>query len=269
MTPTTSPTNPTPGTIELLLVGTHPDLTGDERLLAGVPDGDDVLVLVEVERASNHGLLEAGHLHVHVNDQVQRRPVTDRRTLTADERRTFEAMTPAPLGINLEVIRLGPPAVAAAAQTLTSNQAEVPNGTDLKTLSEARCWELLRRSSVGRLAVIFNGAPDIFPVNHAVIDETIVIRTAPGTKLVSAIDHAVAFEVDQLDHTRQKGWSVVVHGTAEEPRKIEDYLTALDEGPNPWAAGNRDRFIVITATRVSGRVLPPATTGVSFCSEGR
>ena len=124
--------------------------------------------------------------------------------------------------------------------------------------------------SEGRLGVVFNGAPDIYPVNHAVIDDTIVIRTAPGTKLVAAIDHQVAYEVDRLEDARETGWSVVVHGTAEEPAKIEDYLTALDDGPTPWAAGERDRFIVIRPTSVTGRVLPPAATGAAFsCVQGR
>lgn len=139
-----------------------------------------------------------------------------------------------------------------------------PTGTELNRLSEERCWELLGQATVGRLGVVFNGAPDIFPVNHAVLDQTIVIRTAPGTKLVSAIDHKVVFEVDHLHDAQQTGWSVVVHGTAEEPKKIEDYLTAIEEGPTPWAAGERDRFIVIRPTLVTGRVLPPAATGVAF-----
>ncbi len=137
-------------------------------------------------------------------------------------------------------------------------------GTELQTLSESRCWELFASVTVGRLAVTFNGAPDIFPVNHAVVDGTIVIRTAPGTKLVAAIDHHVAFEVDRVADARRTGWSVVVRGAAEEPRKIEDYLTALDKGPTPWAAGERDRFIVIQPTSITGRVLPPATTGVAL-----
>ena len=145
-----------------------------------------------------------------------------------------------------------------------------PCGTELKRLSQSRCWELLADATVGRLGVVFNGAPDIYPVNHAVIDDTIVIRTAPGTKLVAAIDHQVAYEVDRLEDARETGWSVVVHGTAEEPAKIEDYLTALDDGPTPWAAGERDRFIVIRPTSVTGRVLPPATTGAAFsCVQGR
>lgn len=133
----------------------------------------------------------------------------------------------------------------------------------LHTLSESRCWELLATQTVGRLAVVFAGAPDIFPVNYGIDGETLVIRTAPGTKLVAAIDHDVAFEVDVHDDAHHTGWSVVVRGVATEPRFIEDYLGAGDLGIEPWAAGEKDRFIVITPTVVTGRVLPPASTAVT------
>ena len=249
---------PTPGTMQMVLVGTTRDVTGDERLLAEIRDGERRRILVETHRPSNAPLLDADALYVHDSDGVHRCPVLERRLLTDEEQQRFEAATPAPIGANLEVIELGPSAPPVA------KIHEDDPGTELQTLSEARCWELLRHSSIGRLAVTFNGAPDIYPVNHAVIDRTIVIRTAPGTKLVAAIDHQVAFEVDHLEDARRKGWSVVVHGTAEEPRKIEDYLTALDDGPTPWAAGQRDRFIVIRPSSVTGRVLPPTATGVAL-----
>lgn len=244
----------------MVLVGTTRTVHGDERLLAEIRDGDRRRILIETHRPSNASLLDAHELYVHDNDGVHRCPVLERRLLSDEEQQRFEAATPAPIGTNLEVIELGPAAPQA------SGIGSQNPGTELQTLSEARCWELLRQSSVGRLGVVFNGAPDIYPVNHAVIDDTIVIRTAPGTKLVAAIDHKIAFEVDHLEDARRTGWSVVVRGTAEEPRKIEDYLSALDDGPTPWAAGERDRFIVIRPTSITGRVLPPAATGVALSS---
>lgn len=264
----TAPTRAQPLPGELLLVGTNPTLTGQERLLAGTRDGEHLLLLVETHRPSNTSLLGADSIYVHVNDRVERRPVIERRPLTDQERDRFDAATPSTIGADLEVLTLGAASAPASASPGAKTDADA-NGTELQSLSESRCWELLQHATVGRLAVVFNGAPDIYPVNHAVIDDTIVIRTAPGTKLVAAIDHAVAFEVDHLDHAGHKGWSVVVHGTAEEPRKIEDYLQALDDGPTPWAAGARDRFIVIRPTSVTGRVLPPIATGVALSPAGR
>lgn len=135
-----------------------------------------------------------------------------------------------------------------------------PESVELESLSDARCWELLNSQDVGRLAVTIKGEPDLFPVNYALDGKRIVIRTAPGTKLAAAIDHAVAFEVDALTTTRRTGWSVVVRGRATEPKHIEDYLGSLDLGIEPWAAGTKDRFICIEPTSVVGRVLPPAAT---------
>lgn len=136
--------------------------------------------------------------------------------------------------------------------------------TELRALSEQRCWELLALETIGRLAVTIAGEPDIFPVNYQVDGNTIVIQTAPGTKLAAAIDHAVAFEVDVHDDAERTGWSVVVRGRSHEPKHIEDYLSACDLDIEPWAAGERSRFIVIDAQHISGRVLPPAATGRSI-----
>ena len=141
--------------------------------------------------------------------------------------------------------------------------------TQLVDLSEPRCWELSATQSVGRLAVSINGAPDVFPVNFAVDDGRLLIRTAPGTKLAAAIGRMVAFEVDVLDPQRRTGWSVVFRGPASEPRHIEDYLQASDLTENCWASGPKDRFIVIEPTSVEGRALPPAVTSVVHLEDAR
>jgi nitroimidazol reductase NimA-like FMN-containing flavoprotein (pyridoxamine 5'-phosphate oxidase superfamily) len=44
---------------------------------------------------------------------------------------------------------------------------------ELEILPEAECWRLLRLSEVGRLAVVVNGAPTIWPLNIAVQDGTV------------------------------------------------------------------------------------------------
>ncbi|WP_431843092.1 pyridoxamine 5'-phosphate oxidase family protein [Calidifontibacter indicus] len=61
-------------------------------------------------------------------------------------------------------------------------------------MSVSQSWLLLRSAAVGRLAVVVDGLPDIFPVNHPVDHGTILFRTAQGTKLDAASGHAVAFE---------------------------------------------------------------------------
>ena len=51
------------------------------------------------------------------------------------------------------------------------------------------------------------------------------------------------------------GWSVLVRGRAE---LLEwDQLPDQDHRPEPWAAGSRNVYVVITAEKVTGRrVLP-------------
>ena len=55
----------------------------------------------------------------------------------------------------------------------------------------------------------------------------------------SSPKEAVAFEVDALDDATRTGWSIVVKGTAEEPKRLEDYLSAEDLGIEPWAQGDK------------------------------
>ncbi len=124
-------------------------------------------------------------------------------------------------------------------------------------LSQDQCWELLGRKTVGRLAVSITNHPDIFPVNYRVSDKKIVIKTAEGQKLAAAVlGTSVAFEVDALDDATRTGWSIVVKGTAEEPRRLEDYLSAEDLNIEPWAQGDKSRYIVIVPSRVTGREIP-------------
>ena len=127
-------------------------------------------------------------------------------------------------------------------------------------LSTDRCWELLAQKTVGRLAVSITNHPDIFPVNYRVSDGKIVIRTAAGQKLAAAVlGTAIAFEVDALDETTRTGWSIVVKGTAEEPKRLEDYLSDEDLDIEPWARGDKSRYIEIIPSDITGREIPLTT----------
>ena len=54
----------------------------------------------------------------------------------------------------------------------------------LESLSEEECIALLKRTQYGRVAVVTSdGRPEIFPVNYALDERTITIRTATGVKL--------------------------------------------------------------------------------------
>jgi nitroimidazol reductase NimA-like FMN-containing flavoprotein (pyridoxamine 5'-phosphate oxidase superfamily) len=116
------------------------------------------------------------------------------------------------------------------------------------------CWDLLRHSDVGRLAVSIADHPDIFPVNFVVDHGSVVFRTAEGTKLAAAVlGQSVAFEVDGYDPAAGDAWSVVIKGRASEIERMQDVFDALDLPLFPWHASPKHRFVRITPDNVSGR----------------
>lgn len=122
-------------------------------------------------------------------------------------------------------------------------------------LSMEQCLERLGSARVGRIAFMSDGFPVIFPVNHGLDDQSVVFRTADGTKLAAADNEMpVAFEVDGFDADRRSGWSVLVRGTA----------TAVDDPAGmarlaqlrvwPWAdAVERVNWVRIAAHEITGR----------------
>ena len=66
----------------------------------------------------------------------------------------------------------------------------------LESLTEDECLRLLANHGLGRIAVVIEGQPLIFPINYALSGRHIVFRTDAGTKLFGAEGHRVAFEID-------------------------------------------------------------------------
>jgi nitroimidazol reductase NimA-like FMN-containing flavoprotein (pyridoxamine 5'-phosphate oxidase superfamily) len=144
------------------------------------------------------------------------------------------------------------PSVAVPSAAPSAPDVELRTG--LTVLTEPQCWELLRRSDVGRLAVGIGGRPDIFPVNHVVDHGTIVFRTAEGTKLAAAVlGRAVAFEVDGYDPRHGSAWSVVVKGRAVEIERVHELLDANDLPLFPWHTAPKPRYVRIEPAEVTGR----------------
>ena len=115
---------------------------------------------------------------------------------------------------------------------------------------------LLRESPVGRLAVVVEGQPDIFPVNHVVDHGTVVFRTARGSKFWGAAGLPVAYEVDGYDAATGYAWSVVVHGHGEVISRRDDVLEALQLPVFPWQSGVKPEFVRIVPHEITGRRFP-------------
>jgi nitroimidazol reductase NimA-like FMN-containing flavoprotein (pyridoxamine 5'-phosphate oxidase superfamily) len=130
--------------------------------------------------------------------------------------------------------------------------------TWLELLSPVACQSQLERHDFGRVAVVTDGHPEIFPVNYVMDDRDVIFRTDPGTKLHAIEDFTrVAFEIDEVDTERHLGWSVQVVGKAQRVSK-PDQVRRLAELPLvPWAHGEKSTFVRIIPLIVSGRRIHP------------
>lgn len=134
-----------------------------------------------------------------------------------------------------------------------------PNATDhagMVELSAEACHEFLASNAVGRVAFSNEGAVVIFPVNYAWVDDTIVFRSAAGTKLSSMQGIAVAFEIDGIEPKTRSGWSVIVKGIGSVVEDTGEGARLSELGLIPWAEVTSDRTWV--------RILPEAISGRSL-----
>ena len=135
---------------------------------------------------------------------------------------------------------------------------------DLSVLGRDDCMRLLGSVAIGRIVFTARALPAVAPVNYAMVDGEIVVRTGAGSKLDAAVANSVvAFEADQIDVDRREGWSVVVVGQARvitDPDRIA-LLDALDL--QCWLVGDRSNYVAVRPELVSGRVLVPAEVPVS------
>jgi uncharacterized protein len=120
-------------------------------------------------------------------------------------------------------------------------------------LSKSECFALLAREHLGRVAVVDDLGPVVFPVNFVLDRHMVVFRTSEGTKLDAACRGSrVAFEIDGADAAARTGWSVLVRGEAIEVTGPAA-LARLRKLPlDPWAPGAKTHYV---------RILPAALTG--------
>ena len=119
-------------------------------------------------------------------------------------------------------------------------------------LAEQHSWEFLQRSSIGRLALCADNKPAIFPIDFFCDGESILFRTAEGTKLSELLANpAVAFEADE--RTAQESLSVIVEGHAE-VISGEEEIQIADRAPLPqWIPVATFVYVRITPTKIRGR----------------
>jgi nitroimidazol reductase NimA-like FMN-containing flavoprotein (pyridoxamine 5'-phosphate oxidase superfamily) len=125
----------------------------------------------------------------------------------------------------------------------------------LGVLPREECLRRLAVARVGRVAFVSQGDPVILPVNHGMDGESVIFRTATGSKLLASDrEQPVAFEVDGFDVDRRSGWSVMVRGvatTVEDPDEVAR-LNLL--GVWPWSdLVERKHWVRIRTYSMTGR----------------
>lgn len=128
-------------------------------------------------------------------------------------------------------------------------------------LSRDECLELLESKKVGRVAYCGPKGPVVLPINYTVRSQSIVFRTRAGSRLATFMNDASAtFQVDDIDDFLQAGWSVLVVGVAEWVTDTEE-LSELwwdQHQPQPWAEGERNAFVRIVPSAITGRRVYPS-----------
>jgi transcriptional regulator with XRE-family HTH domain len=123
-------------------------------------------------------------------------------------------------------------------------------------LSPAQCWERLAGGGIGRLVFTGERGPVALPVNFAVLGDGVVFRTSARSGLAAAAAQPrVSFEADHLDDVLAEGWSVLVSGQAAVVTTPRELAAVRQLGIAPWAGGDRDCYIRITAREITGRRL--------------
>jgi len=129
-------------------------------------------------------------------------------------------------------------------------------GSALQRLSRDDCLTLLASVPAGRIVYTRRALPAVELVTFALDGGDIVIRTGRGGRLAAATRGAVvAFEADELDPAGQSGWSVTAVGPSSEVTDPGELARLRTIGLKPWAPGERDHFIRISAVMLNGRRL--------------
>lgn len=137
---------------------------------------------------------------------------------------------------------------------------DVDSKAAITSIDRDECVQLLATEEVGRIAFATPAGADVLPVNYALDGDAVVFATNTGSKLWSLERATVAFEVDHIDNAARSGWSVVVHGLAQEITALDApaLLERLRSLPlNPWAGGDRPHLVRIAPLTITGRRVGP------------
>ena len=136
---------------------------------------------------------------------------------------------------------------------------------EAEPLDRGTCLSLLQSVVIGRVAWAGDDRRVVvLPINFIIDENTIVFRTARGSKL-SAVQEGrpLSFEADDVEPGLRTGWSVLVNGTAHvvTDTAVIDHLKRLPLAPWPPAPG--PYFVRLRIEEITGRRLPLHPGGVA------
>lgn len=186
-------------------------------------------------------------------EQVAARAGLSPRYLEYVERYPASVSRPA-LRLLAAALQTTPSALLGAGTDAPPGQGRAAPHPVVDKLPPAECRRLLAPGGVGRVAFPTAGGIVVLPVNFAMVHGAVVFRTGEGTALAAHADGEMAFEADHIDEANSQGWSVLVNGHASRVRFADD-LRYLQRNAviSPWAGGDRDAYIRLTADTISGR----------------
>ncbi len=168
---------------------------------------------------------------------------------------TSPSPNPTPSGLARLADALGVSVGVLAGALRTPPGAEPPVQRPVpEPLSPAQCRGYLGTGGVGRMVFAGQRGLEAIPVNYAMLDGDIVVRTGRHTDMVaSAAQTQVSFEVDRLDEALAEGWSVLASGLAQVVTTPAELETVRSLRIEPWAGGSKDIYLRITVNEMTGR----------------
>jgi hypothetical protein len=158
-------------------------------------------------------------------------------------------------------------ALEVSTSTLAGAALEMPAGAQppiqrpvAESLTPVQCRGYLGTGGVGRMVFAGLRGPEAIPVNYAMLGGDIVVRTGRHTSLVGRAAQAqVSFEVDHLEEPLAEGWSVLASGLAQVVTTPSELETVRSLGLEPWAGGDKDTYLRISVTDMTGRRIRAST----------
>ena len=130
-----------------------------------------------------------------------------------------------------------------------SEEFEWENGLEILSISE--CEHRLEGGGVGILALCGIAAPILRPVNFALHEGWILIRTGVGQILEAAVgSEPASFTISEIDRFEHTGWSVIVSGKLADRSALSDIAVAK---LRPWARVEKHHFVGLSIEEISGR----------------